>query len=68
MDGSDCKDVKCHGIKDIFRTGTNVTKYFMIGRKQATEYERDVGEWKNNEFQRALVNKEFRMNSTTCSI
>ena len=44
MDGSDCKDVKCHGIKDIFRTGTNVTKYFMIGRKQATEYERDVGE------------------------
>jgi hypothetical protein len=66
-DGLDCSTINFLWFEEVMRIGTNLTKYFMIDKKQASDFERETNVWKNNEYQRALINKDFKMNSTTCS-
>ena len=59
--------IKWSFFRDVMRSGVRLTKYFISDESEANEFERATKQWKNNDYQRYLVDKGFPMNSTVCS-
>jgi len=59
--------IKWSFCQHFIRPGEILTKYFISDESEANEFERATKQWKNNDYQRYLVDKGFPMNSTVCS-
>jgi len=54
-------------FRDVIKPGVRLTKYFISDEPEANEFERATKEWKNNDYQRHLVKKDYPMNLSVCS-